>query len=103
MRRPGFVVFPVNHPFSEYLYYKSENYFETELVESKWGGFGVKVYVPCFRRPLNALLNPLIETGFIIDRILEPQPTEEFKKADSKRYEELSKRPGFICVRSKKE
>jgi SAM-dependent methyltransferase len=90
LRRPGSLVFSVDHPFSEYLYSKCQNYFETELVGGEWGGFGLKVYVPCLRRPLSALLNPLIEAGFAIDRILEPQPIEEFKRADPKEYEKLN-------------
>lgn len=103
LRAGGHFVFSVQHPFFDYLYYKTENYFATELVSCEWRGFpGVRVEMPGFRRPLGELLNPLLETGFQIEKIVEPLPTEEFKKADAKHYEELMKFPAFICVRVRK-
>ena len=82
LRPGGCFVLSVGHPFFDYTYFKSEKYFETELVGSEWKGFeGVKVYMPTFRRSLEESLNPLIEADFCIDRILEPRPTEEFKRA----------------------
>jgi SAM-dependent methyltransferase len=103
LRPGGYFILSVTHPFFDYVYYKSNNYFETELVGSEWRGFDpVRVHMPSFRRPLEATLNPLIETGFRCERILEPKPTEEFKRADPKDYEELSKQPCFLCIRARK-
>jgi ubiquinone/menaquinone biosynthesis C-methylase UbiE len=103
LRPGGHFVFSVTHPFYDYIYFKSSNYFETELVGGEWRGFeGVRVYMPSFRRSLSATLSPLVETGFCLERILEPKPTDEFKKADPKHYEELSQQPCFLCVRAKK-
>jgi len=45
-------------------------------------------------------LNPLLEAGFVLERILEPIPTEQFKQADPKGYEKLSRQPGFLCIRA---
>jgi 2-polyprenyl-3-methyl-5-hydroxy-6-metoxy-1,4-benzoquinol methylase len=103
LRPGGHFVFSVTHPFFDYIYFKSNNYFETELVGSEWRGFeAVRVYMPSFRRSLGATLSPLVETGFCLERILEPKPTDEFKKADPKHYEELSQKPCFLCVRARK-
>ena len=103
LRPAGHFVFSVHHPFFEYIYYKIENYFETEIVSCQWRGFeGVRVEMPSFRRPLNELLNPLSETGFRLEKIIEPLPTDEFREADPKHYEELSKFPAFLCVRARK-
>jgi SAM-dependent methyltransferase len=103
LRPSGHFVFSVQHPFFEYIYFKAENYFKTEPVSCEWRGFaGVTVQMPSFRRPLGELLNPLLESGFQLEEILEPLPTEEFKKADPKHYEELSKFPAFVCVRARK-
>lgn len=103
LRPGGHFIFSVTHPFSDYLYYKSDSYYETELVGCEWRGFAsVKVHMPSFRRPLSAMLNPLLEAGFILERIVEPKPTEEFKEADPKHYEELSRLPCFLCVRARK-
>jgi SAM-dependent methyltransferase len=103
LRPGGHLIFSVTHPFSDYLYYKSVNYYETELVGCEWRGFeSVKVNMPSFRRPLSAMLNPLLEAGFYLERIVEPKPTEEFKEADPRHHEELSRLPCFLCVRAGK-
>ncbi len=107
LKRPGVLVFSDGHPFGDYLLFKekrkSKNYFRTELVGLTWHGFGRPgVYVPGYRRPLNALLNPLIEAGFRIDRIVEPLPTKKFKKVDPRNYRNLMRIPCFICVRAVK-
>ena len=108
LKRPGVLVFSDGHPFGDYLLFrekrKSKNYFKTELVGLTWHGFGRPgVYVPGYRRPLHALLNPLIEAGFRIDRIVEPLPTQKFKRRDPRNYRKLMRMPGFICVRAVKE
>ncbi|MDQ3252322.1 MAG: class I SAM-dependent methyltransferase [Acidobacteriota bacterium] len=103
LRPDGHLVFSVTHPFFDYIYFKSNNYFETELVGSEWSGFKpIQVYVPSFRRSLGATLNPLVEAGFCLEKILEPKPTDDFKKADPKHYEELSQQPCFLCIRARK-
>lgn len=103
LRPDGHLVFSVTHPFFDYNYFKSSNYFETELVGGEWRGFeSVRVFMPSFRRSLSATLDPLVEAGFCLERILEPKPTKEFKKADPKHYEELSQQPCFLCVRARK-
>jgi ubiquinone/menaquinone biosynthesis C-methylase UbiE len=100
--RPGYLIFSISHPFADFLLYNPENYFQTELVEWEWRGFGIPVRVPAYRRPLSAALNPLLEAGFVLERILEPIPTEQFKQADPKGYEKLSRQPGFLCIRAAK-
>lgn len=103
LRPGGHFIFSVTHPFSDYLYYESSRYYETELVGSEWRGFEpVKVHMPSFRRPLGAMLNPLLEAGFYLEKIVEPKPTEEFREADPKHFEELSRLPCFLCVRARK-
>ena len=44
----------------------------------------------------------LESTGFIIERILEPQPTEDFKHANPKGYERHTKHPLFLVIRARK-
>jgi SAM-dependent methyltransferase len=103
LRPEGHFVFSVSHPLFDYTYFKSNNYYETERVSSEWRGFKpVRVHVPSFRRPLSAIFNTVMESGFGLERVLEPKPTDEFKEADPKHYEELSRQPCFLCVRAKK-
>lgn len=102
LRPGGHLVFSIGHPHFDYKYFKSANYFATELVGSEWKGFGeTRVYVPTYRRPLSEIVNPLIETGFHVERILEPRPTEKFREALPDKYQELMREPGFLCVRAR--
>ena len=44
----------------------------------------------------------LAAAGFDIERILEPQPTEGFKRADPKGYEKHMKHPLILVIRARK-
>ena len=99
----GYFVLSVSHPAFDYNYFKSSNYFETEFVSAVWRGFEtVRVHMPSFRRSLEATLNPIMDTGFRLEKILEPRPTEEFKQADPRGYEKLLQQPSFLCIRARK-
>lgn len=103
LRPGGYFVVSFTHPAFDYTYYKSSNYFEIELVGNVWNGFGsVRVHMPSYRRSLEATLNPFMEAGFRLEKILEPRPTEEFRQADPEDYEELLKHPSFLCIRARK-
>jgi SAM-dependent methyltransferase len=95
----GAFVFSLEHPFSDFLARRMTDYFETEVVECTWRGFRNPVPVRSLRRPLGELVASLVESGFTIDRFLEPLPTDEFKTADPEEYDKLMHRPGFLCVR----
>ena len=81
---------------------EQSNYFEVDRVTYTWRGFGSPVEVPSYRRPLAEIINPLIETGFMLEKVLEPLPTDEFKINAPKDYEELMRQPGFMCIRAVK-
>ena len=103
LRPAGHFVLSVTHPFFDYVYFKSNNYFGTELVANEWHGFpGVKVQMPSFRRSLEATLNPVMEAGFRLEKVLEPKPTEQFAEADPEDYQELLQQPVFLCLRATK-
>lgn len=96
----GHLVVSVTHPFSDYTYFRSTAYFETEQVTSVWNGFGERILMPSYRRSLQETLNPFADAGFAIARTLEPKPTEEFRTVDPRHYEELSREPVFLCIRA---
>lgn len=89
----GFVVFSVMHPIDTLDDYA--NYFDVEPRTKDWS-----IEVPYFRRPFSEIVNPLLETGFEIDELAEPQPTDAFREKRPERYEKESKRPVFLCVRA---
>lgn len=102
LKRGGLLVFSVGHPFFEATYFKSDKYFETERVSCVWRGFGFPVEMPSYRRPLGAVINPLIESGFELVQVLEPRPTEQFRHDDPIGYERLIRQPSFLCIKARK-
>lgn len=100
----GFLVFSMDNPVSSSFYYEIDDYFQTHRVEDVWRGFGGEpVTVPRYRRPMSALFNPLIQAGFLLEQVLEPQPIEAFKAADPERYDQLMTRPNFLCIRARRD
>jgi SAM-dependent methyltransferase len=103
LREPGYFVFSAGHPADEFFeHHPDGNYFAVEQVDLDWRAFGVVVNVPYYRRPLEAMIDPLLAAGFVIERVLEPRPTPEFQKEESRDYEKLMRQPGFICFRARK-
>lgn len=94
----GRLVLSIEHPFFEYNYFRSTQYFEVEPVKCTWNGFGQPVEVPSYRRSLSDCINPLIASGFTIDHLLEPRPTKEFEALDPRHFKELNEFPAFMCV-----
>lgn len=58
--------------------------------------------MPSYRRPLSAVINPLLRAGFTLEQILEPLPTAEFAERDPEHYAELMREPGFLCIHAVK-
>jgi SAM-dependent methyltransferase len=98
----GLLIFSCGHPFGDYDDHPGADYFITEYVEDEWRGFGVPAVVPCYRRPLASVLHALIDTGFAIERFLEPRAGEEVKKRDPKAYDKYNRLPCFMAVRARK-
>ena len=96
----GWVVGSVQHPHADFEEYDgARNYHEVERVSAIFGSFSEEVEVPAYRRPLSAMLSPMLTAGFDLDRLLEPTPTEEYREADPERYEYEMTRPNFLVFR----
>ncbi|MDP9652022.1 hypothetical protein J2793_007497, partial [Paraburkholderia caledonica] len=79
-----------------------EAYFTTSRFGLYWSGFGEpKPYVQAYRRPLSDILNGLTESGWRLDRLVEPQPLAEMQTVSARLHAELSQSPAFICVRAR--
>lgn len=92
----GFLVFSVGHPMDQISEDdETSNYYAVERQVKNWS-----VDVPYYRRPLAEMLNPLLEAGFALDRVVEPQPTEEFAELKPEAYEKESRWSVFLCVRA---
>ena len=98
----GELIFSVHHPLMEFIFFERDNYMAIELLDDEWTMGEEKITLQFYRRPLSKLLQPLIDKGFYIEKILEPEPTEEFKEKVPEAYERLLKRPNFLFVKARK-
>lgn len=101
----GVLVFSVGHPYADYTIRASDetDYFALEDFSMAWSGFGdPDPIITLYRRPLQAMINPLVGSGFRVDHVLEPQPTPEFAQHAPDDYAKLMREPGFICFRASK-
>ncbi|MBN1433121.1 class I SAM-dependent methyltransferase [Candidatus Fermentibacterales bacterium] len=103
LRPGGFLVASLGHPWAEMRWSRNESYLETEMLCLEWRGFGEpNTAVRWFRRPLAAVLSPLFEQGFLMDRLIEPIPLPEGREKDPETYDRLCRMPGFLCFRAVK-
>lgn len=98
LRPEGVLVFSTHHPFMDWTYFKREDYYAVELLEDEWEIGKMRFY----RRPIAAMSEDLEAAGFMIERLLEPQPTKDFQRADPKTYERQMKKPQFLVIRARK-
>lgn len=105
LRSGALLAFSVVHPPDEfYRMHPQGCYFDIERVEIafRWPDYGVSASVPYYRRPLEAMLTPLVATGFQLERLLEPRPTQGFARRDPDEHAELLRRPAFICLSARR-
>jgi SAM-dependent methyltransferase len=98
LKPQGMLIFSTHHPFMDWKYFNREDYFALDLVEDDWD-IGTMRY---YRRPLTAMSQALDTSGFVIERLLEPQPTEDLKKMNAAGYEKHLKNPLFLIIRARK-
>lgn len=100
LKPKGSLVVSIEHPFFEHLYYKSKKYFEIEAVKATWSGFGKRIKMHSYRRPLMECIQPITNNGFFIDQLIEPKPVPEFEKFDRRHFKELNKFPSFLHIKA---
>ena len=97
LKPSGRLVFSTHHPAMDYRLFEVDSYFDTVLLEDEWRVGKVRFY----RRPLTAMIDALASVGFLVERILEPQPAEQFLDVDPEGYEKLRTQPWFIVIRAR--
>ena len=109
LKRGGVFLFSCGDPAGDWQYIQRDNvilegdptYRHVQQFTAEWTSFG-KPYqkIVSYRRPYSAILQPLIEAGFRINRITEPAPTAQFQAMDAMRYERALHWPMFLCIRA---
>ncbi len=98
----GAVVFSTHHPAIDWQNHSRDDYFAVKQVTETWHVLGKPYDVTFWRRPLTAITAAIWDAGFIIERLVEPEPTKETRQVDTKADEWLRKNPTFIFFRLRK-
>jgi len=99
LRPQGVLVFSTHHPCMDWQMFQTGDYFALTLLEDTWEAIGM---VQFYRRPLTAISEALDAAGFVIERLLEPQPTADFQRVAPDLYERVMRNPWFLVVRARK-
>lgn len=102
LKPKGLIQISCGHPAFDAEYYKTNHYFSIEQVQCTWKGFGKIVVMPSYRRSLAEIMSPFIRQRFHITKVVEPLPTDDFRKADPIRYKTLMHRPSFLLIQAQR-
>ena len=94
----GWLLFSTHHPAADADLFETRNYFATEHVVDHWDWVG---RVEFFRRSLTEVVSSVTESGFVIDKLLEPMPTPEFKASKPDHWERLMRQPAFLIINAR--
>jgi SAM-dependent methyltransferase len=93
----GWLLLSTHHPAADARRFEPKRYLETELIDDYWEWVGT---VRFFRRPLSTVIQSIADAGFVIEKLVEPLPTEEFRRQKPESYENALRWPEFLIVRA---
>jgi SAM-dependent methyltransferase len=99
LRPNGWLVLSTHHPSTEAHRFNTKRYFDIELVEDTWKWLGK---VRLYRRPLSEITESLTDSGFVIERLYEALPTDEFRLLHRRSYDRILKHPEFLHIRARR-
>jgi SAM-dependent methyltransferase len=98
LRPGGRVVLSTQHPTIDWLR-KGGSYFDVREEEDTWHRDDRSFQMRFWREPLTALCAAIANAGFLIERLVEPLPSESMRERWPEHWEKLSREPGFIVLR----
>lgn len=96
----GWLQLSTHHPAADAVHFGTRNYFATEHVIDHWDWVG---RVELYRRSLTEIFDSLLESRFVIEKVVEPGPTNDFRVARPESYEKLMRQPEFLILRVRKQ
>lgn len=99
LKPQGHMVFSTHHPFADFRFSESGNYYERELLNQQWNTIGEPVAVTFYRRSLGEITNAITSAGLVITQLSEGEVAEEVKELSPKIYEKLTTKPSFIFIK----
>ena len=100
----GRFLFSTHHPNYEAQRLAADGfpvrYDEVQLVEEEWEDIGRMRF---YRRSLTRITKALTDGGFVIEKLIEPVPTEEFRAVKPDSYARLLHRPEFLIIQARRD
>jgi len=98
LRPGGQLVISTHHPFTDLELALSGDYFALEMIEDEWDIGTVRYY----RRPLSQVTRALVDAGFALEELGEPQPVKPPDGVEFSSYEKAMKMPRRLLIRARK-
>ncbi|MGD0284870.1 MAG: class I SAM-dependent methyltransferase [Acidimicrobiales bacterium] len=95
----GSVVFSTHHPTMDWKLHCPDDYFVVKQVTETWAKGSGEFEVTFWRRPLTVMAESIASAGFVIERLVEPEPLSELEEWDPISYEKLRTTPSFLFFR----
>ncbi|WP_030317759.1 class I SAM-dependent methyltransferase [Streptomyces sp. NRRL B-3229] len=100
LRAGGTLLLSTVHPTADWLWHGG-SYFDEDRVETRFGESGA---TNSYRRmTMQTFLGELLDTGFVLERLVEPRATEAARRVDEARYLKTHRTPFFVAVRMRKD
>lgn len=96
----GWLLLSTHHPAADAALFETSNYCATEHVVDNWDWLG---RVEFYRRSLTEIFASLRDAGFIIDTVVEPALTPEFREAEPEASQRLARQPAFLIIRANRD
>jgi SAM-dependent methyltransferase len=97
LRKNGLFIFSTHQMHETYHIFKLDNYFTPQIIQDYWPS--LQRTVRYYHHTFHDLTESLYSAGFLIERMIEPQPQEGLKQ-DSKLYPLVTTHPWFLFVRT---
>src|SRR5262249_17741985 len=98
LKSNAWLLFSTHHPAAEAMRFETARYLDVERVEDHWKWAGTVRY---YRRHLSAMIEALTTAGLVVERLVEPLPTDEFRTVKPESYKRLLRLPEFLLVRAR--
>jgi SAM-dependent methyltransferase len=95
LRPGGALVLSTQHPTIDWLR-KGGSYFDIAQETDTWR---LGVDVRFWREPLTVLCDAVHRAGFLIERLVEPEPSDLIRERWPDDYDDLRRAPGFLALR----
>lgn len=95
-RPGGWFALSTSHPTSDWRHFEG-SYFSQEWVDltTKDERHSIKYQ----RMTLETLVNEVLAAGFLLERLVEPRPSDALREIDPAAFERLSQTPSFLALR----